>query len=130
MAFLIYNLHSNVYMPHACLRALTALWIFVMGPSLFSVNDSNISCVKSRRARPSISCENKAKMREINLVWNKSCTEVAYYSLVETALSNSMNVDRHRNTMGTLMARAKFLLLHLSIGSVIKEFLHAFSCVS
>ena len=57
VALLIYTLHSNVQMPHACLRALTALWIFVMGPSLFSVNDSNISCVKSRSARPSISCE-------------------------------------------------------------------------
>ena len=43
------------HMPHACFKAFTALWIFVMGPSLFSVSDSNISCVNSSRARPSIS---------------------------------------------------------------------------
>ena len=43
------------HMPHACFKAFTALWIFVMGPSLFSVSDSSISCVNSSRARPSIS---------------------------------------------------------------------------
>lgn len=65
---MIYNLHSNVHMPHACLRAFTALWIFVMGPSLFSVNDSNISCVNNRRARPSISCEqNKAEIYKLEV---------------------------------------------------------------
>lgn len=99
---MIYNLHSNVHMPHACLRALTALWIFVMGPSLFSVNDSNISCVKSRRARPSISCENKAKIRE-RLTWRgmKAAKRLPIIAELtpETALSNSINVNGRHNAM-------------------------------
>lgn len=61
-------------MPHACLRALTALWIFVMGPSLFSVNDSNISGVSSSRARPSISCERREGERDLLAMYEKKKT--------------------------------------------------------
>lgn len=79
---MIYNFYFNVYMFYVCLRVLIVFWIFVMGFSLFFVNDFNIFCVKSRRVWLLIFCENKVKMREISLVWNESCIDDVYNSIV------------------------------------------------